>query len=143
LKVPTVIFTDNWVAVKILKDFMRTTKQKQAIEAVFNRSDRPLSVEEVTEAARIDAPSINTATVYRNLKVLVESGSITKISSVQAGTLYEINHSGHHHHFHCKKCGKTFDLPGCPLIHQPSLPEGFTTDSHELFYYGICADCSR
>ncbi len=122
---------------------MRTTKQKQAIETVFLNSDRPLSVEEVTERARETAPSINTATVYRNLKTLVDSGILTKICSGQAGTLYEPNHSGHHHHFHCRTCGKTFDLPGCPLSVQPKLPEGFTADSHELFYYGICAECAR
>ncbi len=122
---------------------MRTTKQKQALESVFQDTERPLTVEEVTEAARVNVPSINSATVYRNLKVLVETGVLTKIVSAQAGTLYELNRLGHHHHFHCRTCGKTFDLPGCPVMHQPTLPEGFTADSHELFYYGFCADCSN
>ena len=122
---------------------MRSTKQKQAIDEIFHSVNRPLSVDEITELARKEVPSINAATVYRNLKTLVETGELTRISSSEAGTLYELNHTGHHHHFHCRTCGKTFDLPGCPLATNPHLPEGFTADSHELFYYGICAECSR
>lgn len=121
---------------------MRRTKQKIAIENVFNCSERPLTIDEVVTAAQKEVPSINSATVYRNVKQLHESGFIEKISSAIAGTLYEKKSHLHHHHFYCRECKRSFDLPGCP-ISTIALPKGYTAESHELFFTGLCPHCSK
>ena len=52
----------------------RNTRQRSAIRDSIARADRPLLPQEVLEAARQDVPGLGIATVYRNLKALVEEG---------------------------------------------------------------------
>lgn len=121
---------------------MRVTKQKLAIEYVLKEANRPLTVEEIVVSAQKRVETINIATVYRNLKQLIDTGRVTKIVSSIAGTLYEMETEEHHHHFYCRKCHKSFDLAGCP-VKLDVLPEGFRAESHELFFSGLCPKCSQ
>jgi Fur family ferric uptake transcriptional regulator len=52
----------------------RKTRQRGAIRDAIAQADRPLLPQEVLEAAQHAVPSLGIATVYRNLKVLVEEG---------------------------------------------------------------------
>ena len=52
----------------------RNTTQRMAIEEVFRQNDRPLGVDEVLAYGRKLVESLNQATVYRNLKLLVDDG---------------------------------------------------------------------
>ena len=121
----------------------RSTPQKKAIEEVFNTISRPLNLEEVLAEGRKFVPSLNQATVYRNLNNLVKNGWLNKIHMSPAGTLFEKSDKGHHHHFHCRVCQKSFEILQCALDYEKQLaPDGFVVESHELFFYGVCADCA-
>jgi Fur family transcriptional regulator, ferric uptake regulator len=119
----------------------RKTSQRNAIQQVFRKKDCPLGADEVLCAARQIVDSLNQSTVYRNLKILVEKGWLRKIKHPALGTLYESTAKDHHHHFHCRNCNKVFDLPGCALNEAESTPPGFVTERHEVFLFGVCADC--
>ena len=80
----------------------RKTNQRSAIREVFENDDRPLGIEEILEAGRQTVGSLNQATVYRNLKILVQNGWLKKINAPELGTLYEIAGKEHHHHFQCR-----------------------------------------
>ena len=80
---------------------LRKTSQRDAIRAVFLQQDRPLGIEEILSNGKELVASLNQATVYRNLKVLLEQGWLNQISHPSLGTLYERSGKGHHHHFHC------------------------------------------
>ena len=121
----------------------RNTQQRMAIEEVFQNSDRPLSVDEVLDQGRSHSPTLNRATVYRNLKVLVEKGDIIKVELPSGGAFYEKNNKGHHHHFLCRLCNKAFDLLGCFLKPNRQLaPKGFVVEDHDLVVHGVCSSCS-
>jgi Fur family peroxide stress response transcriptional regulator len=49
-----------------------------------------------------------------------------------------------HPHFICRKCGQVFDLMGLPMPVSPSREEadGFVIDEAQLYYKGLCPDCS-
>ena len=51
----------------------RKTSQRAAIEQVFCQLDRPLGIEEILETGRMAVESLNQATVYRNVKLLLET----------------------------------------------------------------------
>ena len=57
----------------------RKTSQRNAIQEVFLKTDRPLGIDEILEAGRRTVSSLNQATVYRNLKLLVEKGWLEKM----------------------------------------------------------------
>ncbi len=120
----------------------RNTIQKKAIKQVFEEQNRPLKIEEVLFYARDEVASLNQSTVYRNLNSLVESGWLKRIVHPELGHLYEKVNPVHHHHFHCRQCNCAFTLQGCALNHDYNLPEGFTTDNHQVFFSGVCNTCN-
>ncbi len=121
---------------------VRFTHQRKAIQDVFARNSRPLSVEDVLEQAREFMPTMNLATVYRNLKWLLQDGWLTRVEFPPLGKLYERAGRPHHHHFHCRACDTLFDLPGCALDLGELAPRGFELEGHELFLYGLCQNCA-
>ena len=121
----------------------RNTSQRAAIEQTFRQNDRPLGVEEVLKYGRRLVESLNQATVYRNLKLLVDSGWLKRVIHPSLGTLYERAGKGHHHHFHCRSCNRAYDLPGCAIKDDEMAPEGFVVEGHEVFLCGICPICTE
>ncbi len=120
----------------------RNTSQRAAIEQVFRLYDRPMGIDEILKQGRAIVPTLNQATVYRNLKRLVEKGWLTPINHPLLGTLYEKAGKGHHHHFHCHACNQVFELPGCALNTRNAAPSGFVIETHEIFLFGICPRCA-
>ena len=120
----------------------RKTSQRAAIEQVFQAEERPLGIEEILQHGRAMVESLNQATVYRNLKLLVDQGWLQQINHPAMGTLYERTGKGHHHHFHCHDCNRVFELPGCTLNQQAAAPEGFIVEAHEIFLFGVCPSCA-
>ena len=49
----------------------RSTEQRKAIRHAFDRTSRPLSVQEVLEEAQKQLPGLGIATVYRNIKQML------------------------------------------------------------------------
>lgn len=120
----------------------RKTSQRTAIEQVFLKQDRALGIGEILTGGRAIVRSLNQATVYRNLKLLVERGWLKQVNHPSLGTLYEKTGKEHHHHFHCHACNRVFELPGCALNAQEAAPEGFIVEDHEVFLSGVCPSCA-
>ncbi len=122
----------------------RSTRQGTAIRAAIDREGRPLSPQEVLEAARGEVPSLGIATVYRNLKDLLESGEIGLVALPGESPRYESRRAAvhHHHHFRCDRCERVFDVEGCGGLAGVVVPAGFVLQRHELTLYGVCADCA-
>jgi Fur family ferric uptake transcriptional regulator len=55
---------------------------------------------------------------------------------------YEEAGKAHHHHFHCRKCDRVFEVDGCDAIFRRITPQGFRLESHDLTLSGLCADCA-
>jgi Fur family ferric uptake transcriptional regulator len=119
----------------------RKTLQRDAIKEAFTQINQPLRVDEILEIGRKKVESLNLATVYRNLKLLVESGWLRMIHHPDLGAFYERTGKGHHHHFHCHACNRLFEIPGCALNEKESVPPGFFTERHEVFLFGVCSSC--
>lgn len=121
----------------------RDTAQRRAIRAALEKAGRPLGALEVLRAAKSGAPGLGIATVYRNLKALVQGGEVTAVELPGAAPRYEFAGKEHHHHFLCSGCDKVYELGGCLGGLRQLLPRGFSLGSHELLLHGTCASCSR
>lgn len=119
----------------------RSTRQRAAIREVIASSERPLLPQEVLTLAHVQVPGLGMATVYRNLKALVEEGVLKPVDLPGQGTRYEAAHRPHHHHFQCLSCQRVFDVHGCPGDMHSLAPAGFEVDRHEINLYGRCSDC--
>jgi Fur family transcriptional regulator, ferric uptake regulator len=120
----------------------RHTPQRQAIEQVFKQQDRLLAVSEILDYGSRIVPSLNQATVYRNLKQLLSDGWLKQVKHPTLGTRYERAHKTHHHHFHCNGCNRVLDLPGCALKEDHIVPDGFVLHNHDVFLSGLCDQCA-
>lgn len=121
----------------------RNTRQKSVIRETFAGADRPLSPEEILQAAQQRHSTLGIATVYRNIQALTQEGWLRAVEVPGDTTRYERADKGHHHHFQCNACGKLYDLEGCAVTQKPKLPKGFRVSGHEFFVYGTCAVCAR
>ncbi|HIB65869.1 MAG TPA: transcriptional repressor [Phycisphaerales bacterium] len=122
---------------------VRKTKQRDAIQQVFEEAERPLSPDEVRAEADKLFPGIGIATIYRNLKSLVETGHLKVVEIPGAAALYEVSGLAHHHHFQCDDCEKVYDIPGCPGNLDHMTPPGFQVSSHSITLFGTCPDCKE
>lgn len=119
----------------------RSTRQRSAIRTVIDAAGRPLSPQEVLEAAQAEVPALSLATVYRNIKQLLDAGEISTVNLPGESPRYEASAHGHHHHFQCNQCQRVFDVHACPGNIASLAPTGFTVERHELTLYGSCPDC--
>lgn len=121
----------------------RSTRQKEAIRSAFENAGRPLSPQQVLDLAQNEVDGIGIATVYRNIKALVEEGWLSQVELPGGSPVYELAGKAHHHHFQCDRCSQVFDLKGClPSIHKLAGSK-FWVRTHEITLYGLCADCKR
>ncbi|MEO0482393.1 MAG: transcriptional repressor [Planctomycetota bacterium] len=120
----------------------RQTRQRVAIRKVITDADGPLSPNEVHERASAEVEHLGLATVYRALNAMVEAGDIKAVELPGQTPRYESADLGHHHHFHCERCGRVFDFDGCPGDLVSLAPEGFVVSSHDIVLYGMCASCA-
>ena len=120
----------------------RNTRQRDAICDVIAQADRPLLPQEVLDAAQLQAPGLGIATVYRNLKALVEEGALRAVNLPGDNARFELVGHQHHHHFQCRQCQRVFDVHACPGDLSALAPQGFTVEDHDLTLYGRCSDCA-
>jgi len=102
-----------------------------------------MSPEEVLEAAQKRVSGLGIATVYRTLKALVEEGWLVAVDLPGQPSRYELAGKEHHHHFHCRICGRVFELDGCVGRLGELVPPGFQMTGHDLLLYGYCQPCHR
>lgn len=120
----------------------RNTRQRSAIREAISTAARPLLPQEVLEAAQSSAPGLSIATVYRNLKALVDEGQLRAVMLPGESARFEPADVGHHHHFQCRACQRVFEVHACPGDLQALAPAGFVVEDHDLTLYGRCPACT-
>jgi len=120
----------------------RNTRQRTAIQDAIAMAKRPLLAQEVLDAAQTEVPGLGIATVYRNIKSLVEEGVLEEVLLPGDNPRFEIAGHKHHHHFQCTQCQRVFDVHACPGDMSRLAPAGFTVENHDLTLYGHCKDCA-
>ncbi len=121
----------------------RNTRQRHAIRRAFLDTGRPLGPVEVQAAARRFSRDLGIATVYRNIRHLLEEGWLIPVELPGEPPRYEVAGKHHHHHFRCEACGRVFELEGCASPQAAShVPPGFRVNGHTVVLYGVCRHCA-
>lgn len=120
----------------------RSTRQRQAILEALSHGSRPLSPREILDAAQKSVEKLGMATVYRTLKSMVEDKTVVVVELPGEASRFEIAGKEHHHHFHCTRCKKVYEVEGCPGELARLTPPGFVLEGHDLTLIGKCAACA-
>ena len=118
----------------------RSTSPRRAVANGIAAQQGHFTAEELRERL----PRVGRATVYRSLKLLVETGVLCRVLLEDGDLHYQLSHQGHHHHLLCVECGASEDLLGCDiedLLRQVSSAHEFELSGHWLEVYGRCRQC--
>lgn len=124
---------------------LRSTEQRRLIVDAFFEQTEHVSVDELLERVKAKDPRIGYATVYRTLKMLVESGIVHEHRFGDGYTRYELtDDDAHHDHLICLECGKIteFEEPQIEALQDRIAARyGFHVESHKHELYGKCSEC--
>jgi Fur family peroxide stress response transcriptional regulator len=122
---------------------MRKTRQKATILEVLKGTTSHPTADWIYNEVRKEIPNISLGTVYRNLRLLSESGEILEL--VLCGSLSRFDaRNDNHYHFRCEKCGQVFDVDepvNFELDKIAARRTGFRIIYHRLEFYGLCLEC--
>ncbi len=120
------------------KQFKRT-KNRETILHLFSQNDRYLTAAEVREFMETDNPGISFDTIYRNLSTFSELGILRgNRFNGERHFRMQCDPGVHHHHFICTVCGKTRNIPDCPMeMITVNLPD-YEVEGHKFEIYGKC-----
>ena len=107
---------------------IRLTESRKAIIRYLMMSDQHPSADVIYYDLLPDNPGMSLATVYNNLKVLVEEGIVSEIKVNNDNTTY-YDFMGHDHlNIVCEKCGQITDY----YLPIPSFKEEVESQNHLL-----------
>lgn len=122
----------------------RLTPQREMVIEALAHAGKHMSAEELYSRVRERARSINIATVYRTLELLVAEGLATNMLVANGRMVYATGRHGPHVHLVCRKCGKTFEANEelvAALGERILAQYGFAADLQHIALPGLCADC--
>jgi Fur family ferric uptake transcriptional regulator len=123
------------------------TRQRDLVAQAVFLADDHLSVEGIRRVLRQQEEPVGTATVYRTLELLVESGLVRAHDFGEGFKRYEpMGSQAGHEHLICQRCGRVVEFANERLERMlPVLADehGFQHQRHRLEIYGVCRACRQ
>jgi Fur family ferric uptake transcriptional regulator len=121
------------------------TRQRELILKLLEHDCTHPTADEVYQRVKKHLPRISLATVYRNLEVLSQEGSIQRLDA--GGTQRRFDGTvDDHYHVRCIKCGRVDDIelePPNGLISEAKHSSDYEIIGHRLLFQGICPECKE
>ncbi len=125
------------------KRALKSTQQRNVIVAEFLHSQGHMSIDELLAKVRRRHPRIGYATVYRTMKLFVDSGIAASRQFGDGQTRFEVmGDHAHHDHLICVSCGLILEFENDAIERlQDAMARklgGFKLVRHKLELYGLC-----
>lgn len=123
---------------------MNYSKQREAMLKILRGTKTHPTANEIYLEMRKTDPKISLGTVYRNLALLTETGTIMRIDTNHDSVHYD-GCTDTHYHFICEECGKVFDLKIGDINLESEVETELNCDvsGHMLIFYGKCSRCKN
>ncbi|GHT79260.1 transcriptional repressor [Bacteroidia bacterium] len=100
------------------------------------------TVEFVYNSLSPKMPTLSKTTVYNTLKLLSEHRAIQTLAIDEKNIRYDAT-TMVHAHFHCKRCGKVYDLHVKGLNGLEVSNPLFKVTDCQIYYKGLCEECNN
>lgn len=124
---------------------MRYSKQREALLRILKSTRSHPSADWLYAELKKEFPHISLGTVYRNLALLAENGTILKLTA-GSGKEHFDGFNDEHSHFVCRECDLICDiaLPEAKKLDtEVERSLGARVDDRSLVFYGICSSCQK
>lgn len=120
----------------------RETKQRRVVYETIKGTLSHPTADWIFEKVRTELPKISLGTVYRNLSVLKDEGTIREIYGNDRRAHYDADLSPHAH-FICSTCGQIWDVHNVPNVDWRTFKEmvGCEVIDQCLEFHGRCSAC--
>ena len=126
---------------------LQLTLQRLAIADLLLASGRHVSAQELIDALAKKGLKVGTATVYRTIDILLESGLVEERDRGEGFRRFEPKRDlPHHEQLLCGVCGRMEEFRDPALERMTSRvaeSHDFVRERHRLVIYGTCGDCRR
>lgn len=121
---------------------LRVTPQRFAVMAFLMEQNRHPTAVEIFEAVNRVDPRSSKATIYNNLRDLVQAGLLREVAVEGRAARFDVRGMPHHH-FICDRCGNVEDLEwyDVPRPRPGSLGKR-TIRECEVIFRGLCKKCA-
>lgn len=122
--------------------FRKSKQREMILDVLSEMKSHPTAQEIFTHVRALDS-ELGQATVYRNLRILKEQGTIIELSFGPGAKRYDHN-IDRHEHFTCNRCGKIEDIyPNTRALVGGLTEKGYQVDSWRIEAFGVCQECGR
>jgi Fur family peroxide stress response transcriptional regulator len=124
---------------------LRSTTQRRVVLEFLWRHRIHATADEIFAAVNRAVPRASRATIYNNIRDLVEAGLVREVTADGRAARYDACVE-RHHHFICDRCGALEDLEWFDLsssVGRPKALAGHVVRDFELLVRGACRKCSR
>ena len=122
---------------------MNCSKYKEIVYRIIDEKKNHPTAEMVFDDLKPDWPKLSLATVYRNIRQLVEEKRLREFS-VSGGGSHFVSTMTAHCHTVCAQCGEVCDV-ALPmdemLVDVCKKQNDFRASSCDVVIYGTCAKC--
>ncbi len=126
---------------------LRRTARRELILEVFLDMDGHPSPEEICNEVLRRDESVGVATIYRTLKLFLDSGIAKKQRFSDGLDRYEPRYGKQQHvHLICELCGRTMEIasPDLDALYaQLAATNAFALRNHQTCIYGVCQECAK
>ena len=121
---------------------LRSTPQRYAVMAfLMEQAGHPTAAEIFKAVNRVD-PRSSRATIYNNLRDLVQAGLLREVAMEGRAARFEAK-GMRHHHFICDRCGDVEDVEWCDVPRPAAASLGKRVFREcELIFRGLCTKCA-
>jgi Fur family transcriptional regulator, ferric uptake regulator len=135
----------------LLDDYLRSvgqflTRPRKIILETFLQVDGHVSVKNLCKEVKKKDSQISPATVYRTMKLLVESGIASENEFADDRKIFEKIHGKEHHDHmfctHCKKISEFHNETIEKLQEEVAQEYLFEITSHRMTLFGVCNECN-
>jgi Fur family transcriptional regulator, peroxide stress response regulator len=121
---------------------LRCTSQRYGVMAFLMGHTGHPTAPEIFEAVNRMDPRSSRATIYNNLRDLVQAGLVREVAVEGRAARFDAR-AKQHHHFICDRCGNVEDLAWYDVPRPASGSLGKRTLREcELIVRGLCAKCA-
>src|SRR5205809_7838555 len=121
---------------------LRCTAQRYAVMAFLMEQPAHPTAAEIFEAVNRVDPRSSRATIYNNLRDLVQAGLVREVAIEGRAARFEAKNM-RHHHFICDRCGNVEDVDWYDVRRPASASLGKRVLREcEVIFRGLCTKCA-